>query len=240
MEERSPSDVPEARRSRTSISAQRLASQLLDDEDREFLDALRRASLLSELDSDELLRVASEVEVGEPESRRVDMLEIYYNANGKAEVSARRRLADRFFLQRVGDPATAASLVTRLAELTPELKTVRLERIGGGDGPLVLRAGEHFSAVLDDYEEETDTDELSLAEMEARKGSVAMVTVRGLVRALNVLLDRHGVRSRLIALGGDERREVYVGLGVSEAIQLATAGLLEDEETEDVMELGAW
>jgi hypothetical protein len=237
LEESSPSDAPAAK----SMSAERLAAQLLDEEDREFLEALQRCGLLNELKSEELLRLASEVESTDEEIRRVDLLHIYYEASGDEAASKRRREQDRFLVQRVGDPATAASLVARLAQLAPELGAVRLERIGGGDGPLVLRAGEHFSAVLDDYEEESDTDELDLkaVQQRERKGP-PMVTVRGLVRALNVLLDRHGVRDRLIALRGDEHREVYVGLGVSEAIQLGQAGMLDDEDTEDVMELGAW
>lgn len=239
-ESSSPSESP-PRRAGGSISAQRLAAQLLDEEDRIFLEALRTAGLMSELDEEELLRVASEASDGEVEARRVTMLEIYYAAAGDEAASARRREEDRFFLQRVGEPATAAGLVKRLTALTSELSGVRLERIGGGDdGPLVLRAGEHFAAVLDDYEEETDTGELDLVEAEQRKRAVPMVTVRGLVRAINVLLDRHGVRGRLVALRGDEEREVYVALGVSEAVQLAQLGYLEDEEAEDVMELGAW
>ena len=124
--------------------------------------------------------------------------------------------------------------------LTPELGTVELDRIGGGDGPLVLKAGEHFSAVLDDYDEETDTEEYDLSEAAQHQRGVTMVTVRGLVRALNVLLDRHDVRERLVSLRGDDEREVYVALGVAEAAQLARAGFLEDENAEDMMELAAW
>jgi hypothetical protein len=242
LEERStPSETPPGVGSRTSISAHRLAAQLLDDADRAFLEALRRAGLLVELDSEELLRVASEVSQLNADARRVDLLEVYYAAGGDEPSSAKRRRADRFFVQRVGDPATAGGLVARLAELTPELGPVGLERIGGvDDGPLVIRAGEHVAAVLDDYEEETDTDQFDLTEAEARKRGVSMVTVRGLVRALNVLLERKGVRERLISLSGDDDREVYVALGLSEAMQLVGAGYLEDDDSEDVMELGAW
>jgi hypothetical protein len=239
LEESSPPSAG-PRRSKTSISAQRLAAQLLDEEDRVFLEAMQKAGLLAELDEEELLRVASEVESTDEESRRVEMLELYYSAAANGEASARRVGADRFFLQRVGAPATAASLVARLAALLPELGAVELERIGGGDGPLVVRAGEHFSAVLDDYEEETDTGEFDVAESEQRKGAVPMVTVRGLVRAMNVLLDRHDVRERLVSLRGDEEREIYVALGVSEAILLARGGYLEDDDAEEVMDLGAW
>jgi hypothetical protein len=225
--------------SRISISPGRLAAQLLDEGDRAFVDALREAGLLAELDPDELLRVATVVSEPDAERRRVTMLELYYEAAGNAESAARRRRADRFFLQRLGEPATAAGLVSRLAELAPELPSVRLERIGGGDGPLVLRAGDHMAAVLDEYEEETDTDEFDLAEAEARRRA-PMVTVRGLVRAINVLLDRFGVRERLVNLRGDGEREVYAAVGVTEAVLLGNGGHLEDESPEEVMNLGAW
>lgn len=234
-----PSDVPRGARSRTSISAERLAAQLLDDEDRAFLDAMRGAGLLSELDQEELLRVASEVSDGDTDERCVTMLELYFEAAGDVETSARRRLADRFFIQRMDEPVTATALVSRLVSLTPELDGVTLERIGGDDGPLVLRAGDHHAAVLDD-EDDPDTGEIDLRAAELRKSGVAMVTVRGLVRALNVLLDRHGVRERLIAIRGDHEREIYAGLGVTQALSLTRAGYLEDDDAEDVLELGAW
>lgn len=239
LEETAPtSDPPHAARMRTSISAQRLAAQLLDPDDQAFLDALRGAGLLGDLDEEELLRVASEAGESDSDERCVTLLELYYHAGGDAEAAARRRRKDRFFLQRMGEPATASGLVVRLVELTPELASVTLERIGGEEGPLVLRAGEHFAAVLDDYEEEPD--ELDAREAELRSRGVPMVTVRGLVRALNVLLDRHGVRERLVALRGDAEREIYAGLGVAEAMQLTRSGCLEDDDAEDVMELGAW
>ncbi len=239
LEETAPtSDAPP--RGRTSISAQRLAAQLLDPDDQLFLDAMSAAGLLEELDEEELLRLASEVGEGEPDERCVTLLELYYDAGGDEEAAGRRRRKDRFFLQRVDQPATASGLVARLVELTPELAEVTLERIGGGDGPLVLRSGEHFAAVLDDYEEETDTSELDIREAELRKSGVPMVTVRGLVHALNVLLDRRGVRERLVALRGDAEREIYAGLGVTEAMQLTRSGCLEDDDAEDVMDLGAW
>lgn len=227
-------------RPRSSLSAQRLTAQLLDDDDIAYLDALKDAGLLGELDAEELLRVATEVAEPDAERRRVQLLELYYAAGGDAAAAERRRRTDRFFLQRAGEPATAAGLVERLVALTPELSNVQLERIGGPEGPLVLRCGEDCSAVLDDYEEEADTDEIDLREIEARRGEVPMVTVRGLVRALNVLLDRNDVRERLVALRGDEEREVYVQLGVTEALTLVKAGHLEDVEAEDVMELAGW
>src|SRR5690606_13390209 len=96
------------------INAERLAAQLLEEDDRAFLDALRGAGLLGELDHDELLRIASEVEEDSAEARRVTLLELYYTGGEDREIGARRRRADRFFVQRVGQPATASGLVSRL------------------------------------------------------------------------------------------------------------------------------
>ena len=221
-------------RSDTTASAEQLALQLLEEEDTAFIEALRAAGLLHALDADELLRVANDLdEDGDnAESRQVEILELYYDAAGDAGASEKRRRKDRFFLQQVGAPATAAGLVERLASLTPELSAVELERIGGDEGPLVLRCGDDFSSVLDDYEDDEDG--------EGGNVEVPMVTVRGLVRAINVLLERNGVRERLVALTGDREREVYVALGLAEAIQLHQAGLLEDEDVESVMSLAAW
>ena len=222
-----------------SASVQRLAAQLLDEEDVAFLRALQATGSLAELDGDELLRVASEVEATSRDERWVELLETYFGVED-AERSSARRGADRYFIQRLGEPATAKSLVARLSALHPELGGISLERIGGADGPLVLRAGDHFCAVLDEDEEEMDTDQIDLSDLDDRGGNVPMVTVRGLVRSTNVLLDRHGVRERMIALLGDDEREVYLGLGVAEAMTLAKQGYLEDEDPEDVMELAAW
>lgn len=216
-----------------------LAAQLLEDEDIAFLEALKKAGLLGELDDEELLRVANEVEEDEDQERRhVDLLEVYYLANGAEDVTERRRLADRFFLQRAGEPATAAGLVERLAALVPELEQVTLERIGGEEGPLVLRSASHFAAVLDHFEEEADTDEIDLRSLDPDE--VPMVTVRGLVHALNVLLERGSVRQRLVSLRGDAEREVYVWLSVADVATLSRGGYLEDEDLQDVMELAAW
>ncbi|UJR78734.1 hypothetical protein [Sandaracinus amylolyticus] len=223
--------------------AERLASRLLDPDELEFVRALRNAGVAKDLQGDELLRVATAIGDGDPIARRIDLLEAYYGASGDDRVARTRRLADRLFVQRANDPVTAGALVTRLASIAPELGTVKMERIGSSaDAPLVLRAGEHFVALLDDYEESLDTDEIDLRELEERRrrGHTTMVTVRGLVRAVNVLLDRHGVRDRLVALSSDDDREVYIATSVTEAIELARGGWLDDENVEDVMELGGW
>jgi len=221
------------------MSAERLAAQLLEEADVGFVRALQAAGLFAELDSDELLLLASELSEPDEDRRWVDLLEGYYGDGADAERGSRRRSADGFFLQRLGEPATAAGLVGRLSALFPALGAVALERIGGDDGPLVVRAGEHFCAVLEDADENLDTDQVDLSDLEDDDGP-PMVTVRGLVRAINVLLDRHGERERLMSLRGDEEREVYVRLGITEAMTLAREGYLEDDDPEDVMELGAW
>ncbi|MDQ3032202.1 MAG: hypothetical protein M3Y87_07290 [Myxococcota bacterium] len=208
-----------------------------------FLDVLRAAGLAKDLAGDELLRVATAIADADGLERRIDLLESYYGAAGDQGIGEARRTGDRFFLQHASDPVTAAGLVTRLGEITPELGAIALERIGAGDdGPLVLRAGEHFCALLDEHEETLDTDEIDLRDLEERRraGGVTMVTVRGLVRAVNVLLDRHGVRERLVALRSDAQREVYLATSVTDAIQLARGGWLEDDDVEEVMELGGW
>jgi hypothetical protein len=222
--------------------AERLAEQLLDPVDREFLSILRASGLLGELEGDELLRVASSVsESRSGVARRIDLLESYYAAGGDAARARTRRERDRFFLQRTDEPVTASQIVARLSELTPELGPIAIERIGAGDDALlVLRAGDHFAALLTDYEESLDTDEIDLRDIEERRSGQTMVTLRGLVHAVNVLLDRKGVRERLIALRSDEAREVYVATSIVEAIELARRGWLEDEHAEDVMELGSW
>ncbi|MFK7985119.1 MAG: hypothetical protein AB8I08_03735 [Sandaracinaceae bacterium] len=223
-------------------TGRRLAEQLLDPGDLAFLEALTGAGRLAELDDQEMVRIASEVGDAESaEARRVDLLEMYYAAAGANEDAKRRIEADRFFVQKVGEPATAAGLVERLARLAPEIGQAALTRIGGGDdGPLVVQTGEHFAAVLDDYDEETDTDQYSIKEAEQRRSDVPMVTVRGLVRAVNVLLEKADVRERLIGIRSDAEREVYVSLGLSDALTFADQDFLEDDSRQDVMALGAW
>jgi hypothetical protein len=214
-------------------------------DDAAFVAALQQAGLLAELLGEELARttrVARDMAIDlDPLSRRIDLLEAHYAAGGDLEVSRRRRTRDRFLLQRETEPVSAGELIGRLAALAPELPPVALERVGGSaDGPLVLRAGEHLAALLDDYEENLETGDIDLRELEgAQRPAGTMVTLRGLVRATNALLERHGVRQRLVALRSDAAREVYVASSLTEAIELARAGHLEDD-TEEVVELGGW
>lgn len=206
----------------------------LDDGDRAFLDALRAAGRLGELDEAEHARIAQRTHATAADARRVDLLEAYYEADGRDEVAQRRRAADRFFIQKMGEPATAAGLVSRLAALAPEIGQASLTRIGGGDdGPLVVQTGEHFAAVLDGYDDESEP-------APPDPGEVPMVTVRGLVHAINVLLEKAEVRERLIGIRSDYEREVYLSLGLSDAMTFADADYLEDESRQDTMTLGAW
>jgi len=231
-ERRRTSDLP------PSEGSARLAERLLGAEDLEFLRALRTAGLLGELAGDELLRVATHVaETRTGLGRRIDLLEAYYE--GPDPTAARRRRGrDRFFLQETAAASTGKKLAAGLALIAPEVGAISLEHSGGADGPLVLRAGAHVAALLDD-EEKLDTGEVDLSEVEGRRG-LATVTLRGLVRAVNVLLDHAGIRERLVGLRSDAAREVYAAVTVTQAIELARGGWLEDEDVEDVMELGGW
>jgi hypothetical protein len=208
------------------------------DDDVAFVRSLQKAGLLDELDDLEFVRV---VGAQQPRSvrgvtRNIDLLEAYYDGAGQRATASRRRARDRFFLHCEDDQASAPQLVARLGALAPEIGPVTLDRIGGADGQLILRAGEQIAAVVDDEEESLETNEIDLRELDASPS----ITIRGLVRAINALLARIDIRVRLLPLYSDERREVYLAFGVASAIELATAGLLEDENPDEVVRLGGW
>ncbi len=207
-------------------------------EDLLFVNELCAAGLMEDLHADELSYVTEKLGDVQGVQRRVDLLELYYyHARGNPVVARGRRMNDRFFMHREEDQAaTAKVLVERLADLAPELPEVRLERIGDAiTDPLVLRSGEHFAAVVDEYEEDMDTGEIDLREIDGLS-----VCVRGLVRALNILLDRHGVRERLVEIRSDDERELYLATTLANAMNLRKSGYLEEETPEEVMELAAW
>jgi len=102
---------------------------------------------------------------------------------------------------------------------------VELQRIGADDGPLVLRAGEHFSAVTDEDDED------------AEGGTVA---VRALVRALNALLAKAEVSERLVPLVPDESRELYVGVTEEGAMTLLQGGCTELSAVAALREFASW
>ena len=205
-----------------------------------FVHSLRGAGLLEDL-SDTLLQVFLE-RLGasqDADARRVDLLELYYQAGGDAELARRRVVQDRFLLHHSEDETSAHEIVRRLLALLPELPTsVRLERIGenSDDGPLVLRGGDHLSAVDDDEEGTLDTGEIDLSSLEEQP----TIAVRSLVSAVNVLLERHDVRRRLLLLRSDGAREVYVATGPTEAAALCKHGCLELEDPSELFEFAAW
>jgi hypothetical protein len=102
---------------------------------------------------------------------------------------------------------------------------MKLQRIGTDEGPLVLRTGEHFSAVIDEDDEG------------AEKGTVA---VRALIRALNALLAKARVHERLVALVPDESRELYVGVTEEGAMTLLQGGCTEISAVASLREFASW
>lgn len=193
--------------------------------DEDFVRLFRAAGLAGELDADQLEGIVSNLEDSGVHSRRMDILELYYRGNDDTSIALRRRSSDRFFMHNDYFSVNAHQLVASLASLNPEVAPVELQRIGADDGPLVLRAGEHFSAVTDDDDEE------------AEHGTVA---VRALVRALNVLLDKAGVAERLISLVPDDSRELYVGVTQEGAMTLLKGGCTELSVPAALREFAGW
>lgn len=201
-----------------------------------FIQALKGVGLLKELNEGlhaalmERLPSVDDVDV-----RRMELLRLYYLEAPKDGGHARRS-ADRFLLHDSEQPESARELVARIAELTPELHPVSLERIGTDDGPLVIRSGPETFSAVNEAEEDLDTDEIDLSELEA----APTVAVRALFRAFNILLDRIENRDRFVLLCSDGTRECYARLSLGDALSLCAAGHLDDEDDEEVLDLGAW
>ena len=190
-----------------------------------FLAGLQAAGVLRELSLSVIDRISRpSVETGTA-ARRLDMLEAYYAAGGDAVAALRRRAADRWFVYRSSDGLGAPQLMQRLLGVVPELSGAHLERVGSSFGTLVLRLGDHLCALDDETEE--------------RVG--ARVSVHEVVRALNVLLERKGVRARLVGLLGDGGREAYLGLpSLTSALALTEADCLTAPDVETLMTLTSW
>ncbi len=203
-------------------------------EDVLFANHLCAVNLLGRLEQPELRQITPLLD-RHGVSRRHLLLAHYYNANGDGDEAWRRRLEDRYFTVAYDEMVSARELVQRLATVNPELGDVRIERIGSDEGPLVLRSGDHVAGVVDDYEEDLDTGEIDLRELEGET-----ISVRALVAAANSLLDRVGVRERLVALEADDERETYLGMTLQGAMALAREELLEELDPEELMELTAW
>jgi hypothetical protein len=193
--------------------------------DQEFARLLHAAGLACELDMKQLSTIVAGIEQSRIDSRRMDILECYYRGNDDASVSSRRCSSDRFFIHHDESSVSAHQLVATLATLNPEIGEVSLQRIGGDDGPLVLRAGEQFSAVTDEDDEDADP------------GTVA---VRALVRALNALLAKADVEERLIPLVPDESRELYLGVTEQGAMTLLQGGCTEQSAVAALREFAGW
>jgi hypothetical protein len=188
--------------------------------DEDFVRLLNSAGLACELDAAQLAVITSSLEESRIDCRRMDILGLYYRGKDDASVASRRRRSDRFFMHNDYFSVNAHQLVASLANLNPEIAPVKLQRIGDGEGPLVLRTGEHFSAVLD-----------------AEKGTVA---VRALIRSLNALLAKARVPERLVPLVPDESRELYVGVTEEGAMTLLQGGCTEISAVAALREFASW
>lgn len=201
-------------------------SGLLSEEDVAFVNALRSAGLAQELTGDELVRAAQHVQASEPTVRRLELLIAYYEAADDPLAAQRRRATDRWFLYRAEDTLNASQLLAQVLNVVPELAETELERVGGPNGTLVLRAGDDVCALEDEREDEP---------------GLATVSVCDLVRAINILLDRRLVRARLVGLIGDGKREAYLGLpSVTAAIALSSADYLAVVDAEALLDLTGW
>ena len=210
-------------------------------EDVLFVNHLISAGLLDALDQRELRRIAGHL-TGQGRSRRCDLLESYYGANGNTTNSSERRITDRFVGVSADLLTTAQDVVGRIARTNPEIGMLSLERIGAVDGPLVLRARQHVAAIEDDeWETSGDGDSESVeAESEEPDDGRPTVSVHALVRAANRLLHRADVKERLVALAGDEDRELYVGVSLQSALALVREELLDHPSPEAMMEFADW
>ncbi len=173
--------------------------------------------------------------VDDVDVRRMELLRLYY-VESPQDGGEARRAADSFILHDSEQPESARQLVARIARLVPDVPAVSLERIGTDDGPLVIRSGPDTFSAVNESEEDLDTDEIDLSELEA----APTVAVRALFRAFNILLDRVDARDRFVLLCSDGTRECYARLSLADALSLCAAGHLDDDEDEAVLDLGAW
>jgi hypothetical protein len=210
----------------TLVKADTPTAQAGDAGESGLVAGLQAAGMLRELSLSELDRITRGLaHDSEAVARRLSLLEGYYSAGSDAVSALRRRATDRWFMFHQGDAVGAPQLVQRLLGVLPEIAGAHLERVGTGTlGTLVLRQGEHVCAI--------DDDNMS------RDGTVS---VQEIVRALNVLLDRKGVRARLVGLLSDGAREAYLGLpSLSSALSLVEADYLTAPDVETLMGLTAW
>ncbi|MEY4512644.1 MAG: hypothetical protein RLZZ450_4766 [Pseudomonadota bacterium] len=205
-------------------------ARAITEDDLRFVAALRSSGVAGELNDSELGQAIAALPARsgafEAASRRLDILSAYYAAENDALAAQRRQATDRWFMFRANEGLNAPQLLARLLDVVPELQGTALERVGGSDGTLVLRAGDDVCAFDDEREEQTGTSTISVSD---------------LVRAINVLLDRRSVRARLVGLIGDGKREAYLGLpSVTSAIVLSSGDYLAVADAEALLDLTGW
>lgn len=204
------------------------SAEQADADESGFVAGLQAGGVLRELSLSELDRIRRLLLPSQSAAaRRMQLLELYYTAGSDAVTALRRRATDRWFLHSASDAIGAPQLVQRLLGVLPEIAGAHLERVGSsphGHGTLVLRLGDHVCAIDDEH-----------------MGRDAHVSVQEIVRAMNVLLERKGVRARLVGLFGDGSREAYLGLpSLSSALALVEAGYLTAPDIETLLTLTAW
>jgi hypothetical protein len=175
-------------------------------------------------------------------ARRLDLLVAYYGVENDPLAAQRRQATDRWFLFQAADALTAPQLLARLLDVVPELQGTELERVGGQDGTLVVRAGDDVCALEDEREEDVGTQSTpSSGPASGAQPRASTISVCDLVRALNVLLDRRSVRARLVGLIGDGSRDAYLGLpSVTSAIVLSSGDYLAVADAEALLDLTGW
>jgi len=202
----------------------------------EFINDLSAADLVGELAEAELKVLSLSLGDVRGINRRIDLLAAYYDAGGDSVASLRRRKTDRFFVLRDQDSETAVTVVERLSEVLPELPGLGIQRIGDGeDSALLLCSGDQIAGVVDDYELLLDTDEVDLRMLEDRT-----LSVRSIVQAVNMLLERMSIEERMISLKSDLHREVYVAMNREAAERLAKASRIDEIDADETIEHACW
>ncbi len=191
-----------------------------------FVEALEEAGLLGDLSRETRLALLESpyAEGVSREVRQLDLLNLYYEADGDVKTATKRVMADAFLIHHESHGTSAKQLLSRFSKRDPALQHVTLERIGGEqDGPVVLRAGDDFVAVEDEPDD-----------------GVPHVYVRDLVAALNAMRGKLGGRERWVMIRSDEKREAFVSVDLSAAMTLCRAGFLEEEDPESLIERCGW
>lgn len=196
-------------------------------EDAVFVAALRKSGLLEELSNGEAQRIAKRLHAEDsPAKRRIDLLQAYYTTGDDPVAALRRRATDRWFLYSASDALHATQLLQRMLGVVPELTGAQLEWVGGAGGTLVLRIGDDVCGLDDEHGADPKS---------------SLVNVHELVRGINVLLERKGIRTRLVGLLGDGQREAYLGMNsLTRTLSLNSAEYLMARDAEELINQTAW